>query len=153
MKPLYLQTIVALLNQEASRLDLFTTNADQVACLADPSRYVEALGMLDDFSARCGMNVDVARRLYVSESGVAAQLRTLAATAIASCNTADQYEFDMARTAPSYREAAQDACEEFFELANSLLTEEQDADLTERCCKATAQESIAHTLNVLGLAS
>lgn len=88
-------------------------------------------------------------RPYVTE--VNRRLRTLATAAIASCNTADQYELDNASCAAGYRELAQDACEEFFELANSLLTEEQDADLTDRCYKATPQACIAHALSVLEL--
>lgn len=90
-------------------------------------------------------------RPYVAE--VNRRLRKLATAAEHVCNLADGAELRNLSGAAKARELAQDACEEFFELANSLLTEKQDADLIDRCDKATPQESIVHTLAVLGIAA
>lgn len=86
-------------------------------------------------------------RPYVAELN--RRLRALAHTAIGSCVAADVKELAETPDASSWRVIAQDACEEFFELANAQLTEKQEARLIKLCEKANPQ-CVVHTLRVLG---
>jgi len=51
-----MQTIIALLNAEVSRLYGEGLNPEQIECLQDPERYDEAIDMIDDMEARCGIS-------------------------------------------------------------------------------------------------
>lgn len=66
-----LTAIVASLNDEASRLDLEPMTAEQVGCLDDPTRSREALAMLNDLQARCGMDTTLARELLMEAALIA----------------------------------------------------------------------------------
>jgi hypothetical protein len=82
---------------------------------------------------------------------LAIKLRTLAAAATMLCCIADSAELMDASDADDHRSRSDDACEDFFDLANAQLTDEQDMELTQRCHKANTQEQIQHTLDVLGI--
>lgn len=72
-----IQSLIAIVtnfNDEAARLDLEPLTAEQVDCLDDASRQAEALDMLDDLQARCGMDTSAARELFV-EATLTAEFR------------------------------------------------------------------------------
>jgi hypothetical protein len=45
------------INQQLAKRDLLPLTSEQIECLTDPTRVDEAVGMLDDLAARCGIRL------------------------------------------------------------------------------------------------
>lgn len=124
-----LATLVGSLNAESDRLNLEPLTSDQIECLGDAERIDEAIGMLDDFEARCGMNT------------VRARLLLLALKAHNLADNDDTWDSEECEAADT----------DFWTLAHANMTQEQREKLDDLCVKATLAECIEHGLTILGL--